>query len=59
MKTAPARFCFKCAFRLDDQTATEAFWTEERKGEAEELLSKVMKDERVKKVVFQCFPRPR
>jgi len=50
-----ARFCSRCAFPLDDRTATEVFEAEEKKSEAEELLSGVMKDERVRKVIFQVL----
>jgi hypothetical protein len=49
------RFCSRCAFPLDEQIANEAFETEEKKSEAEELLSRVLKDRRVRKVIFQVL----
>jgi integrase/recombinase XerD len=50
-----SRFCSRCAFPLDSQAAREAFEAEEKKAEAETTLEQIMKDERVRKVMFEVL----
>lgn len=49
-----ARYCSRCAFPLDDEAALNAFSAEE-KAEAETALEQLMKDERVKKAMFEVL----
>jgi integrase/recombinase XerD len=50
-----SKFCSRCAFPLDDQVVLEAYDAEEKKSEAEALLSRLMKDERVRNVISEVL----
>gem|GEM_PF-704285 len=50
-----AKFCSRCAFPLDGKAAIEAFEAEEKRGEAEGLLGRLLKDERVRKAMFEVL----
>lgn len=52
---ASSRFCSRCAFPLDDQVVLEAYEIEERKSEADAMLSRLMKDERVRNVISEVL----
>ncbi|MCL5068936.1 MAG: tyrosine-type recombinase/integrase [Thaumarchaeota archaeon] len=50
-----SRYCCRCAFPLDEEAALNAFNAEDKKAEAETDLEQLMKDERVKKAMFEVL----
>ncbi len=52
---ASSKFCSRCAFPLDEQVVLEVYKAEEKKSEADALLSRLMKDERVRNVISEIL----
>ena len=50
-----SRYCSRCAFPLDEEAAINAFRAEEKKEEAETDLEQLMKDERVRRAMFEVL----
>ena len=55
MNDSSARYCSRCAFPLDGKAAEEAFEAEEKRNDAEGVLEKLVKDERVRKAMTEVL----